>query len=256
MTVLDALFDHATDEATYQYTLSTLKPSCVRSDLVAGLAEVLSRAKSDPDVTADLLEVAGWSTAVADLRKGRIAVRRGDFAEALAAEACEVLDGRLVPVRKLRFQIDPNQTLPGGDVVGFVLDEETDEIDDLEFIEVKYRTVPGHDLAVDAHDQLALDRDRGYATTIKFLASRLHETNPELYEAFIRFLGKRDVKDSWHTVALSYDASNWSDSIAENLDDLESHLPELWLRLFPFDKAIDLIEEVYGELLWDVLDDA
>lgn len=256
MTSLDATFNHQTDEDTYQFTLSTLTPSCDHAELVACLADVMSRAKADAAVTADLLETAGWSAAVADLRKGRIAVRRGDFAEALASEACEVIDGRLVPVRKLRYQIDPNQTLPAGDVVGFILAEDTDEIDELEFIEVKYRTAPAVDLAVDAHDQLALDRDRGFATTIKFLASRLYELDPDLYDAFLRFLGERDVKDCWHTVVLSFDAANWTEAIVENLDDLDDHLPELWLRLFPFDAAEHLIEEVYAQLLWDVFDDA
>ncbi len=254
MTPLDDHFEHDVDAETYSFSLSTLAPACTHEELVDGLVDVMARAKSDPTVTADLLEAAGWSTAVADLRKGRIAVRRGDFAEALAAEACETVDERVVPVRKLRLQIDPEQTLPGGDVVGFVVDDGGD-LDDLEFIEVKYRTEPGADIAVHAHDQLSADRETGYATTIKFLASRLSESDPGLYEAFLAYLRNRDVKQSWHTVVLSFDAAKWDDIIAEYLEDLDVHLPELWLRLFPFEDAVDLIEEVYAGLLWDVFAD-
>lgn len=254
MTRFSDHFNQEVDESTYGFTLSTLTPSCDRETLVGVLVDVLARAKSDPTVTAELLDAVGWTTAVADLRQGRIAVRRGDFAEAIAAEACEDFDGRLVPVRKLRYQIDPNQTLPGADVVGFVMADESAGIEDLEFVEVKYRTNPPADIAVDAHDQLADDRESGYATTIKFLANRLKETDRELYGDFLTFLRERDVKDSWHTVALSFEATTWSDVIADNLDELEKHLPELWLRIMPFENAVALIDEIYDELLWDVIE--
>jgi len=247
-------FDEEIDESTYGFTLSTLTPSCDRETLVGVLSDVLACAKSDPTVTAEMLDAVGWTTAVADLRQGRIAVRRGDFAEAIATEACEGLDGRLVPVRKLRYQIDPNQTVPGGDVVGFLMAGESAGIEDLEFVEVKYRTSPPADIAVVAHNQLADDRESGYATTIKFLANRLRESEPELYEDFLTFLRERDVKDSRHTVALSFEATKWSDVIAENLDELEEHLPGLRLRILPFENAVALIDDVYAELVWDVIE--
>lgn len=247
-------FDQHVDEESYRFTFSSVRPTCSRSELVDGLAELMSRNKSDPQVTTDLLAVAGWTTSVAALRKGRVPVRRGDFAEVLAAEAADALDGLVVPVRKLRYQIDPNQTLPGSDVVGFAFDDD-EAIEDLEFIESKYRTVPAVDLAVDAHEQLAADREDGYATTINFLANRLREIDPAMYERFIDFLRGRDVKDSRHTVALTFDQANWRDEIAENLEDLPEHLPELWVRVFPLERSVDLIEEVYAALIWDVLDD-
>ena len=255
MTHFSDHFNEEIDDSTYGFTLSELTPDCDHATLVDVLVDVLARAKSDPTVTAELLNAVGWTTAVADLQQGRIAVRRGDFAEAIAAEACEEIDGRVVPVRKLRYQIDPNQTLPGGDVVSFVMAEESAGIEDLEFVEVKYRTSPSADIAVDAHAQLADDRESGYATTIKFLANRLSESDPELYGDFLTFLSERDVKDSWHTVALSFEATKWSGEIADNLDELEEHLPDLWLRIFPFENAVALIDEIYTELLWDVVED-
>lgn len=254
MTRFGDCFNEEIDDRSYGFTLSKLTPVCDRETLVRVLVEVLADAKSDPTVTDDLLKAAGWTTAVADLRQGRTPVRRGDFAEAIAAEACVDIDGRLVPVRKLRYQIDPNQTLPGGDIVGFVMADESDGIEDLEFVEVKYRTSPRADIAVIAHDQLADDRESGYATTIKFLANRLSESDRELYEHFLIFLSDRDVKESWHTVALSFEATNWSEVIADNLDELEEHLPGLWLRILPFENAVALINETYDELLWDVID--
>ena len=251
---LDDHFEQECDEDTYPFVVSKVQPVTERDDLVAVLAELMNRNKSDPTVTADLLRVAGWEIALAPLRAGRISVRRGDFGEVLAAESAEAIDGLLVPIRKLRYQIDPNQTLPGNDVVALVLSDDG-EIDDLEFIESKYRTKPGLDIAVEAHEQLTDDRNAGYATTINFIAHRLHDLDPELYELFIDFLRARGTRDARHTVALCFDESEWDERILERLGELDEHLPTLWVRTFPLDEAVALIEEVYERLKWDVVED-
>lgn len=256
VTSLGNYFEHELDETRYRFTSSILTPSCEREDLIDHLADMMSEAKSDPDVTAALVDAAGWNVAHANLGSGQDAVRRGDFAEALAAKACKDIDHREVPVPKLRYQIDPNQTLPGGDVVGFVLSDDLKEVIHLEFIEVKYRTRPERDLAVEAHEQLASDRDRGYATTLSFMVRRLHEINRALYTATLAYLKAKDVRDSCHTIALAFDVDNWRDVVAEKLNDLEKHLPDLRLRLFPFADAANLIEDVYGALELGESDDA
>jgi hypothetical protein len=246
-------FEQRCDEDTYMFVVSDVQALAARTALVSALAELMARNKCDPAVTADLLRSAGWDVALAPLRAGRISVRRGDFAEVLAAESAESFDGLLVPVRKLRYQIDPNQTLPGNDVVGLVMSE-AGVVDDLEFIESKYRTTPSLDIAVDAHEQLAEDRDTGYATTINFMAHRLRELDPELYELFIDFLRDRGIREARHTVALCFDQSAWDERILERLDELDEHLPVLWVRKFPLDDAVALIDDVYARLKWDVID--
>lgn len=242
------------DDATYAFGQSVLVATSARNDLIDALATLMATNKADPDVTDDLLAAAGWTAAAAPLRKGNIQVRRGDFAEVLAAEAAESVDGLTVPIRKLRYQIDPNQTLPGSDVVAFVLDD-SNAIDDLEFVESKYRTNPALDIAVEAHEQLSTDRELGYGTTLNFIAHRLRDTKSSLYDAFMSFLASRGVKDCAHTVALAFDSTNWDDEIAANLDDLPEHLPALHLRLFSLESAADLIEDVYAAMAWDVIDD-
>lgn len=251
---LDQHFDESLDEDTYSFVFSTVAAKSHRTELIEALSEMMARNKADPAVTRDLLERVGWSSAFAALETGRISVRRGDFAEMLAAEAAEALNGMAVPVRKLRYQIDPNQTLPGCDVVAFLFGEDG-SIDDLDFIESKYRTSPELDLAVQAHDQLAEDRASGYATTINFIAHRLHEIDVDQYDSFMRFLSDRSVKDTTATVVLCFDSDNWRTQIADNLDTVLEHLPELWLRIFPTVEAIDLIDSVYERLTWEVVDD-
>ncbi len=144
--------------------------------------------------------------------------------------------------------------MPGADVVAFVIGE-SGSIDGIEFVEVKYRTRPSTDIAVTAHEQLTEARKLDFATTINFLAHRLQESDPDLYGTYMAFLRKRDARDNLHTIALCLEATNWSNAIAENLDELAEHLPELKFRILPFESAVTLIDEIYAELGWSVTED-
>lgn len=250
----DEHFDEVRDEQTHSFPLSNVVPTSTGTDQVAAVVKLMARNKSDPDVTSDLLAAAGWTVAVAPLRKGRVPVRRGDFGEVLAVEASDALDGLFIPVRKLRYQIDSNQTLPGSDVVGFELADDGTLVD-LDFIESKYRTNPASDIAVEAHEQLAHDRDEGYATTLNFLAHRLKELDLRLYHEFLRFLHGRGAKDSRNTVVVLADTANWKDIIVSNLNDLPDHLPRLQLRCFKVPDASQLIDAVYDQLSWMPVED-
>ncbi len=224
-----------------------------RQDLVVALAEMMGLNKSDPTVTADLFEAVGWETASADLLAGRVAVKRGDFGEVLATEAAEAFDSLIVPVRKLRYQIDPNQTLPGSDVLGFEFGDDG-EISCLEFIESKYRTKPHRTIAATAHEQLRLDRQSGFATTVKFVAARLSELDPDLYQSFLRYLRSREDMETRHTVVITCDLANWSTSVADELEDVAEHLPDLWLRVFMLEDSNGLIDDAYAVLGWEPVD--
>ena len=244
-------FRETRDEESHGFVRSEIRATSRRDDIVDALAALVARNKSDPDVTSDLLSALGWSPAVAALREGRVSVRKGDFGEVLVTEAAEAFDGAVVPVRKLRYQIDPNQTLPGSDVVAFVLNDRG-EIDTLDFIESKYRASPPLNVAVDAHDQIAADRLNGYGTTLSFIANRLNEQASHLYGPFMRFLEDRGVQDTMTTVGLSFDETRWDEAVATRLDELPNLLRRLRLRLFFLRKADELIDAVYARVLRQV----
>lgn len=240
-------FSEQRDESHHDFVRSEIRATSSRSQVVDALALLLKRNKANPSITAELIERLGWRLALAPLQSGNLSVRRGDFGEMLAAEATEAFDGYLVPVRKLRYQIDPSQTLPGSDVVALILDD-SDNIINLDFIESKYRSDPPSDIAVDAYYQILSDRIERYPTTLNFIAHRLSELNPSLYASFIRFLEDRDVTKTYATVSLSFDEHNWKESIVTQLDDLPELIQDLQLRLFFLVSANELVDDVYDRM--------
>src|ERR1700694_3634964 len=85
---------------------------------------MLCEEKATLEVLRDLESAIGWSHASARVRRSRtreLAV--GDFGEALVNAHLETELGLHIPVRKLRFQIDPEQSLHGTDHVALELEE-------------------------------------------------------------------------------------------------------------------------------------
>ena len=214
---------------------------------VETLAAWVAGAKADPTVTADLLAAAGWEVAVAPLQRGRVSVRRGDFGEVLAAEAIEALDGLIVPVPKLRYQIDPNQTLPGGDVTALAIND-NGGIKSLHLTESKYRSSPNAGILVEAIEQLEADRRDKFATTVNFLAQRLHETNLDLYERFMTYLKSRKRRADTYGVCLTCDSTQWSESSLQNVIQLPDVLRPLLVRVITMKEPNHLIDQVCDKL--------
>ena len=225
-----------------------------RADFIEALATGVAASKADPAVTADLLKAAGWEVAGAPLRGGTVSVRRGDFGEVVATEAIEALDDLVVPVRKLRYQIDPNQTLPGADVVAFDVGEEGD-VSGLQFTESKYRTKPEKAILVKAIDQLEADRQKKFATTLNFLAHRLHETIHPLYTEFMRYLTARGRRDDSYGVCLTCDTEQWTGAPLEEAAELPDLLQPLLVRVVTLDDPNDLIDQVCAKLELELIPD-
>ncbi len=243
------------DTDSFPFVLSVLNEKAPRgATCVETIAALILRSKSDPQVLEDLVRAAGWDVALAVHHNARPAVKRGDFGEMITTESVEDFDGWEVPVRKLRYQIDPNQTLPGADVVAFVRDGDG-EVLGLTFLESKYRKDPPRDLAIVAHDQLAADRERSFATTLNFMANRLAELNEPLYASFIRYIGSGEARQDSYGVALICDRARWSDEIIHDLAGESELLEPLLLRVAQFDELTQLVDAVYEALAWKALDD-
>ena len=245
------LFRDTRDLSYGPFELSSIEElDGTRPQLVEFLAQALLDHKTDPTVFSDLVHVLGWETAFSTIEQTRISIRHGDLGEVIAAEAAQAFDGQMVPVIKLRYQIDPNQTLPGSDVVGFELDHDGG-ISNLRIYEAKFRINPSLGILVDAHEQLTDAAMAQFATTIRFLAERLRESDSELYEALMIYLEDRGDTDSFsHAICLSCDGQGWNERSLDVLRETPGLLDPLLVRVALFIELRDLADSV-----WDAIAD-
>jgi hypothetical protein len=217
---------------------------------VTYLAYLLERAKTDPAVKEDILGLVGWRP-----RAGRPLIRKGEFGEVVAAAELEEFDRFSVPIKKLRHQIDPEQTQPGNDVVAFVLSEDG-EIQRLVFAECKLRTTSDVRAATAAHAQLVADREIGFADILAFILKRFHEQRHPLLDPLRRYLRRRDISDRGdYQVALIWDGAQWGEAVIDRLDPLPDLLDPLTVRVTLCMTLADLVDEVFNEAGMDIVED-
>jgi hypothetical protein len=246
------------DASELRFPVSDLVERCdPDADIVRHLGQLVLKAKSNPETLRRLTDVLGWPDAAARLRPSRReGIRRGDFGEAVTCELLEIFDRYVVPVRKLRYQSDPEQTLHGTDIVAFRITQDG-AIEELHFLECKLSTIRNLVRGVEAHKQLADDRSQGYADTLAFLGERLGETHPELFEAFLAYLTDRDRKErGTYGVALVWDRDVWDDEALTRINEIEELLDPLHVRVLQAGGLRALVEAAYDAIGSDVIDDA
>jgi hypothetical protein len=220
------------------------------------LANLVIDSIADRAVVQRMAELLGDDAALARLAAGRTSVVRGDFGEVFAAACVEILEGWRVPVRKLRFKIDPEQTQPGTDIVAIRMNG--DEVDALEFIESKLRTGAGLHVAVEAHEQLRADLEKGFGDILEFTAERLAESQPATYEALLRYLERRDLDEEspdQFGIVLVWDRRMWDERVLDNLEDADPLVQPLHVRAAQFEELAYLVASVYARVGLEVLDD-
>jgi len=225
-------------------------------ETIRQLGQMMVRNKTDPGVLQQMADAIGWADAAARLRSSRrVGLRRGDFGEVLAAELLGAFEGYRVPVRKLRYQTDPEQTMHGTDIVGFEMADEG-QIADLHFVEGKLRTVRDLAAGVEAHQQLADDRTSGYADTLSFLADRLAETDGALFAVFVSYLAERGrAERGSHGIFLVSDAAVWDEDGLVRINQLEDLLDPIHVRVVRVANLSALVERSYDVAGADVVDD-
>ena len=226
----------------------------VDDPIIRQLGAMMVRNKTEPAVLQEMADVLGWHDAAARIRPStRKSIRRGDFGEALASELL-CLEGYHVPVRKLRYQVDPEQSLHGTDIVAFALDD--GDVRDLHFVEGKLRTFKDLPAGVNAHDQLKHDRSAGYADTLMFIAERLRETDPPLYDAFRAYLRQRDQPRRGSSgIFLVWDGSVWDDDVLQRVHEVDDRIDPLDVRVVHVADLAAVIEAAYVTIDAEVFDD-
>ena len=121
---------------------------------------LLRDARADPSLFRTAAEALGWDAVeewLEDAVPTGTTARRGQFGEVLSAAALGEFHEYVVPVQKLRYAITAGQSLPSTDVLAVALDEESQAIEEVCFVEVKLRTGPNTSFGTAGYRQLQVD---------------------------------------------------------------------------------------------------
>ncbi|MCD2191464.1 Hachiman antiphage defense system protein HamA [Actinomycetospora soli] len=188
------------------------------------LAKMLMEGRANLELSRRLLRRLGWASAGARMGPSKtIQKRHGDFGEVLTIGLLRELRSTSVPIVKLRYYPDAEQTLHGTDVVGFVTSEQPDGsiiIERLVFVETKVRVSNDRGVLCNAHKQLSDDAAAGFVDTLEFLHQRLETEHPHLlgpYESYLSDRSDRALGD--YQICLIINTDDWRQATMDDLLD-------------------------------------
>ena len=221
-------------------------------DVKTLLRRLLANAIFDLGLLQAVAAKLGWgqvqSMIVAKAPKG-LRLRRGDFGEIITNSLLEEFFGFTVPVQKLRYRIDSDQSLPGTDAVA--LKVRGDVVSEVCFIESKTRSTRATSAAVDGYQQLMSDFADEFSDIINFVLARMKESNHPLFDSFLNYLRDRDDTSNIESfrLGLVWETNEWSEATIENLEEARnSPVPKLVVILVRLLGLKSLVDELYDSI--------
>jgi hypothetical protein len=216
------------------------------------LVRLVRDAYFDPHFLQEVAQRYGWTKVYEKvITPGipeRAQVKRGDFGEALANGLLEELYGYAIPVKKLRFKVSPDQTLPGTDVLALRVTGNA-SLEEVCFVESKLRTVRDLNAGVEGYEQLKSDFETNRQDILRFVATRLESSEQAVRNGFLEYFFSRAELPALETFRLFlwWDTSTWSEDVLQvleenevKLDNLTSHAARIHQLRQVTDKAFEL----------------
>lgn len=162
----------------------------VRDEILADLARLVFDYHNDPSYYRSDLEWLGFPGLAAELdRRPRTATTRmGNFGEIVASEYVRHALGYDIPILRLRYNPNPDQSMKGDDVLAFKFGEPDGTGREILVGESKVRQRFETDVVREAYDQISSSR-RPHPTSLTFVAYVLRrEGQHDKAEAVLGFL--------------------------------------------------------------------
>jgi len=215
----------------------------------------------DNTISYDLLEKIsskiGWKETFEKFISPRLSkvknMKKGKFGEMLEGTVLEEFFNFVIPIKKWRYSITSDQSLPSTDILAIRKDES--KITEISFVECKLTGTDNKKLIAKAYEQLMDDQAKGFPQILSFIIARLFEQKNPLAEWFIDYcLEKYRTSDSYRVCAV-FDEQKWDEKSLENLSDIVTKsTPNLTVDVITIESLDNVVEEVYKNRGWNVIE--
>lgn len=244
---------------TFGFTINDIDEKDGRD--VEKIIEIFSKIIVDETVGYErakkLAEKYGWEKIITSVIEPRLSrnlnMKKGKFGEMLESSILESFFDFTIPIKKWRYAISSDQSLPRCDIVAVKINNS--KIIEMSFIESKLSTIQDKNKISNAYEQLMEEKESGFEEIISFIINRLIDEKNPLQEEFIEYCLIKDIPNDSYRVAATYDVSKWNEEALNNLNEAipgsTSNLTVDVIRIGELEKTVQAIYEKRG---WDVIE--
>jgi len=222
--------------------------------------ELLKDARFDLKIFQTLASRLGWTEAaklLSNILPKTQKMRKGFFGEVLACAVLVEFFGYVIPVKKWRYAISSDQSLPGTDAIA--IEKQGGAISEICFVESKTRTTSDTSASIDGYKQLKEDYSQKIPDMVFFVLSRLKETKDPLLDDFANYAyDRRDLPDmETFCLSLTWDFDAWTETILSNLEEEtgDTSFPRLRVKRIRIKNLTNHIKELFEAIGVEVLSD-
>jgi hypothetical protein len=215
----------------------------------------------DNTISYDLIEKMsakiGWNATFTNFISPRLTkqknMQKGKFGEMLEGAILEEFFNFVIPIKKWRYSITSDQSLPSTDIIAIKNNES--EITEMSFIESKVTGTDNKKLVTIAYEQLMNDQNTEFPQILSFIIARLLENNNPLSEKFIDYCLKKNRNSDSYRVCTVYDKQKWDDKSLENLNEVVlKSTSNLTVDVIRIESLDNVITEIYKDKGWNVIE--
>ncbi|EPA06178.1 Hachiman antiphage defense system protein HamA [Candidatus Nitrosarchaeum limnium] len=205
------------------------------------------------DTAKKLAKKYGWNKILESIITPRLTrtsnMKKGKFGEMLESSVLETFFDYVIPIKKWRYAISSDQSLPRCDIIAVKL--EGQKIIEMSFIESKLTTTSDSNKIIEAHSQLMEEKKSGFSDILSFIILRLIDEKHPLQEAFIEYTLIKDKPNDSYRIAATYDNAKWNENYLTKLNDIHTKsTPELTVDLIRIEELEKVVKTVYEKKGW------
>jgi hypothetical protein len=204
------------------------------------------------DLLNDIKEILGSKYVLDSIREVVIPDeqnrQRGEFGENMSEQIAESLYKFSIPIKKRRYAINKEQSLPSTDIIAFKVHQ--NEIIELGMIETKLRNIADYKAANEAYIELKEKYEKDIPDMFIWTLHRLESEKHELFGPFKRYLLRRKANKDGDKffIYLIWDKSKWKDTMLEKLSEAEKVGPKVVVCLLKIRDLQKIITHVFDRI--------
>ena len=199
---------------------------------VENLGRIISDDTIDPGFLEKLATKLGWSSKARseyakETQPQNSNLRKGKFGELLCGQILQEFHGYVIPVKRFRYQLTPEQSFPGTDIIAFKIKD--NKISEMCMMEAKLRTQHDSRAILGAYGQLDARKKGQILPSLKFILQRLYEIDHDMFSMVVEYGTEINPNDTYRIGAV-YEKSHWNERYLKLLSDILNK-PEIALTV-------------------------
>lgn len=240
----------------FDFIIYTEKTEWKKTTIPKFIANFLEENTVEQDFMDEISRIVNWDkdkvyqSFVTEFQPSTDSLRKGKLGEILHGEILIEFYDIDFPIKKYQYQLTPNTSLHGTDLIGFRLVD--GKVESIFYVETKLRTNRDRQALPEAFQGIIKARDETIPSYLKFILKQLYKTDTNLFTKFLEYGMEISPTDHFRIGAI-FEDSAWDKIYFDDLTAVyDRSISNLTVDVIKIKSLNELVKASYKELGVDI----